>query len=112
MLTERLLHRMQRPVRLSQSFDRGNLRAFALQSESGAGFSSNTVDMNDASTTLGGITPDMGAGQAQIFAQELHQQGARFYIPGDGFSVHRHGYGRHDLPPNLGAQTPSFRPRA
>jgi hypothetical protein len=29
----------------------------------------------------------------------LHQQGARFDIPADGFAVHRHGYGRHGLPP-------------
>ncbi len=31
----------------------------------------------------------MGAGQPQILAQELHQQGARIDVTGDGFAVHR-----------------------
>src|SRR5262249_54145045 len=44
----------------------------------------------------------MRAGQAEVFAEKLHQQGARFDIASDGFAVHRYGHGRHDLPPNFG----------
>jgi hypothetical protein len=44
----------------------------------------------------------MGAGKPQVFAQKLHQKRARFDITSDGFAIHRHCYGRHDLPPNLG----------
>jgi hypothetical protein len=40
----------------------------------------------------------------------LHQQGARFDVASDGFAVHRHGYGRHDLPPIFsGPKNPLFR---
>jgi hypothetical protein len=37
----------------------------------------------------------MRAGEAQVLAQELHQQGARVDITGDGFTVHRQGDGGH-----------------
>ena len=66
------------------------------------------VDMHDAGAALRGVAADMRAGQPQIFAQELHQQGARFDIAGDGFAVHRHGHGGHDLPPKFGAKSPLF----
>ena len=37
----------------------------------------------------------MGAGEPQVFAQQLHQQRARIDIGGDGFAVHRQGNGCH-----------------
>jgi hypothetical protein len=99
MFAERLLHRMQWSVRLGQSFDGGDFGALALQSEGCAGLPRNAIYVNDASATLRSVAADMRTGQPQILAQKLHQQGARFDIPADGFAVHRHGYGRHDLPP-------------
>jgi hypothetical protein len=66
--------------------------------------------MNDASSALGRVAADMSAGQPEIFAQELHQQGACFDVTSDGFAVHRHGHGRHDFLPIWG-QKPSFRRR-
>ena len=101
-LAESLLHRMQRAIRFGQALDGGDLGALTLQRERGAGLGRDAVDMNDASAALRGVAADMRAGQPQILAQELHQQGARFDVAGDGFAVHRHGHGRHDLPPNLG----------
>jgi hypothetical protein len=50
----------------------------------------------------------MRSGKPQIFAQELHQQSTRFDVAGDGFTVHHHGHGRHDLPPKFGAKSPLF----
>src|SRR5262249_37074236 len=109
MLTEGLLHGVQRTIRLSQALNGGDLGAFTLQCERSAGFDRNALDMNDTSAALRGVTADMGAGEPQVFTQELHQEGAGFAIPNDGFGVPRHRYARPGLPPNLG-QTPSFPP--
>ena len=48
--------------------------------------------MDDAGAALRGVAADMGAGQAQIFAQELHQQRARI-----------------DLAPTRACRLPSWR---
>src|SRR3954469_22439398 len=52
----------------------------------------------------------MRAGQAQGLTQELHQQGARIDVTGDGLAVHRHRDGRHRVPPEIGL-TPCFSPQ-
>ena len=39
----------------------------------------------------------MGAGEPQVFAQQLHEQRARVDIGGYGFAVHRQGNGCHGL---------------
>ena len=51
--------------------------------------------MDDAGAALRGVAADMGAGQPQILAQQLHQQRARIDVGGDGFAVHREGNGCH-----------------
>ena len=51
--------------------------------------------MNDASATLAGVAADMRAGQAQMLAQELHQQRTVLDLAGFGLAVHRDGYGWH-----------------
>jgi hypothetical protein len=43
----------------------------------------------------------MGAGQAEILPQELHQKRARIDVAGDGFTVHRHCDGCHGSPPRI-----------
>ena len=40
--------------------------------------------MHDAGAALAGVAADMRAGEAQILAQELHQQRARIDVGGDG----------------------------
>ena len=77
MLPERLLHRMQRTVRLSQPFDGDDLGALALQGERGAGLGRDAVDVDHTGTALRCVAADMGAGQPQILAQKLHQERAR-----------------------------------
>src|SRR3569833_2291005 len=47
--------------------------------------------MHDTGAALRGVAADMGAGQAQILAQELHQQRPRIDICRDGITVHNHG---------------------
>ena len=51
--------------------------------------------MDDAGAALARVAADMGAGQAQVLAQELHEQRARLDIAGDGLAVHRHADGGH-----------------
>ena len=36
--------------------------------------------MHDAGAALAGVAADMGAGEAELFAQELDQQGARLEV--------------------------------
>ncbi len=90
---ERFLHRMQRPVRRRQTLDGEHIGAFELQRQHGAGLDRLAVDVNDAGAALRGVAADMGAGQPQVFAQQLHQQRARIDIGGDGLAVHRQGNG-------------------
>ena len=78
------------------------------KASSRAGLGRDAVDMHDAGAALRGVAAHMRAGQPEIFAQELHQQGARFDIAGDGFAVHRHGHRRHEHPPKFGAKSPLF----
>jgi hypothetical protein len=51
----------------------------------------------------------MGTGEPQVLAQELHQQGARVDVTGDGFAVHRHCDGGHvHYLLKSGAKCPAF----
>jgi hypothetical protein len=52
----------------------------------------------------------VGAGEPQVLTQELNQQGAGINIGGDGFPVHRHRDGRHDIPPQTGPNGLFFAP--
>src|SRR3954465_7454690 len=52
----------------------------------------------------------MRAGEAQVLAQELHQQSTLFDVAGNGFTVHGHGHGRHDLPPKNSGLKALFSP--
>ena len=101
-LAERLLHRMQRTVRLGQSLDGGDVGALELPGEHRAGLHRLAVDVNDAGAALRGVAPHMGTREPQILAQELHQQGAGIDVPGDGFAVHRHCDGGHAFLLKLG----------
>ena len=50
---------------------------------------------DDAGAALAGVAADMGAGEAEMLAQELHQQGAVLDRAGHRLAVHRHGHGGH-----------------
>ena len=60
-----------------------------------AGLHRAAVQMHDAGAALAGVAADMRAGEAQVLAQELHQQRARIDVGGDGLAVHRHADGGH-----------------
>src|SRR5258707_1392236 len=107
-LAKSLLHRMQRPVRFSEPLDRDDIGTVELPGKDRAGFHRLAVDVHHAGAALRGIAADMGAGQAQVLAQELHQKGARVEVAGDGLAVHRHRDGGHGVPPRNPGQLPCF----
>src|SRR5712692_4325368 len=91
MLAKRLLHRMQRRAVSGKAFDGLDLVPVSHDRERGAGFDRLAVEMHDAGAALRGVAADMGAGQPQILAQELHQQGGGGDIGIDGIAVHDQG---------------------
>src|SRR4029078_12475213 len=83
-LAERLLHRMQRPVRLGEPFGGGDVRTLYLPGEGRARLYRLAGDMDYAGAALRGVAAHMRSGEPQLLAQELHQKGARFDVTGDG----------------------------
>src|SRR3569623_934532 len=69
--------------------------------------------MHDTGAALRGVASDMSAGQAQIFAQELHQQRARVDIGGRRIAVHdqRNSGHRRSLWIHCGTSERSFKNR-
>src|ERR1700733_9909715 len=76
MLAERLLHRMQRRAVRRQALDGPDLVTIGHHRQRGAGFDRLAVQMHHTGAALRGIATDMGAGEPQILAQELHQKRA------------------------------------
>jgi hypothetical protein len=74
-VAERRLHRVQLAA-LGDAFDGGDAGTCGLCRQHGAGFHCVAVHMDDAGSALAAIAADMRAGQTQIFAQQIHQQGA------------------------------------
>ena len=71
------------------------LAPVGLAGQHGAGFDRPAVDMDDAGAALAGIAADMGAGQVQMFAQEMDQQGPVLDVDRDRLAVHRQFDCRH-----------------
>jgi hypothetical protein len=95
MIMPGVLHGMQRPVRWRQPLDGQHIGAFQLQRQHRARFHRLAVHQNDAGSALGGVAADMGTGEAEIFAQQLHQKRARIDVDSCGFAVHSQGNGCH-----------------
>jgi hypothetical protein len=55
--------------------------------------------MDDTGAALAGVAADMGAGQVEIVAQEMHEQRTVLDIDRDGSAVHCEFDGRHALTP-------------
>lgn len=91
MVAESRLHRMHRAVGLGQTFDGHDRAALGLHGKHVATFDRSTVHVNRTGTTLRGVATDVGSGQTQRIADEVHQQQARFHFGADGFSVDGHG---------------------
>ena len=76
---EALLHRMQLAFR-RQPFDRHHRRAVGLHREDRARLRAAAVDEHGARAALAGVAADMRAGEIEMFAQEVHEQRARFDV--------------------------------
>jgi hypothetical protein len=86
----------------------GDGGAVALHREDGAGLDAVAAHMDDAGAALAGVAADMRAGQAQLFAQQLDQQRARFDLDLVLSAVHRQRDLRHFASP----PDQFFRPRS
>ncbi|MCY1229087.1 hypothetical protein D9M72_414420 [compost metagenome] len=95
---EGCLNGMQLAV-CGQSFDGGDLRARRLRGEGGTALHRPSVHMDDTGAALRRVAADMGAGQSEIFAYELHQQCAVVAMTAHLTAVDRHCYFRHFAPP-------------
>ncbi len=89
-LAERLLHRVQRAVGCGDAFDGDDRRALSLQREHVAGLDRRTVHVHGAGAALGGIAAHVGAGQAQVVADEVYQERSRLHLGRDRLAVHGH----------------------
>ena len=93
---------------IGQSLDRQDVGAVGAQRQYGAGFDGFAIHMDHASAALGGIAPNVGSREPEVFAQELHQQGARIDIGFDVLAVHLHGNTGHNVSPLLARQMAAF----
>ena len=77
LLPEALLQRVQFAVR-GQPLDGRHLAAVGLHRKHRAGLRAAAVDEHGARAALARVAADVRAGQVQLFAQEVHEQRARF----------------------------------
>src|SRR5690606_6126589 len=97
-LAERGLHRVQLAV-LGQTLDRGHLGALRPRRQHGADLDRLAVDVDRAGAALAGVAADVGAGQIEVLAQELDEEGARLDLARHCLTVHRHGNASHSVSP-------------
>ena len=87
-LHERPLHRVQLAVG-GQTLDRDHVGTVGLDRQHGAALHRLTVDVDGARPARRGVAPDVGAGQLELLAQELHEQRPRLDIAAASGTVDR-----------------------
>ena len=87
MLVERLLQRVQLPMR-AEALDRLDAAAVGLHREHQAGAHAVAVDQHRAGAAHAVLAADMGAGQPERVAQEIGEQQARLDRASAGGAVH------------------------
>ena len=80
------LYRVKRLA--AQTLDGGDAAAIGLPGQHGASLHALPVDQDGTAATLTGVTADMGAGEAELFAQHLDQQGATFNLEALGLAIY------------------------
>src|ERR1700761_8231504 len=88
---ETFLQGGQRAVGVGDALDGHDVGALSLDREHGAGLHRHAVDIDGAGAAMGGLAADMGAGQLQVLADEMHQQCARLDQAFDLRAIHLHG---------------------
>ena len=86
---EALLQRVQLAVR-RQPFDGRDRRAVGLHREHRAGLRAAAVDEHRAGAALARVAADVRAGEAEMLAQEVHEQQARLDVALRDLAVDRH----------------------
>src|SRR5690349_9724531 len=83
---------------LLQALDRGDLAAVGLHREHRARLHRLAVEVHGAGAAVAGVAAHVGPGHAEILADEVHEQKARFdfglahrAVDGHADLVHRHG---------------------
>ena len=76
LLQEAVLDRVELAV-LLQALDGRDLAAVGLHGEHGAGLHGHAVEQHRAGAAVGGVAADVGAGEAQVLAEQVDQQQAR-----------------------------------
>ena len=79
MFDKRLLQRMER-ARGTKAFDRRNLAAFVLHSESQAGIDALAVDKNCTGPARALVTPLLSAEKVQMLAQQIQKRCANIHL--------------------------------
>ncbi len=104
MFAKRLLHRMQpvRSLRPLQALDRDKRDAVEHRRQQRAALHRCAVDMHHAGAALAGVAANMGAGEAEMLAQQFGHQRGRFDIDGGRLAVQGEG-NLHDM--NLRKET-------
>jgi hypothetical protein len=101
-VAKRLLHRVQR-VAVGDVLDGLDRAALGLHRQQRARLDRLAIDMDDAGAALAGVAADMGAGEAERLAQELHQQGAPLDRRRNRLAVHGEAH-RFCMEPSLVAR--------
>ena len=84
---ESRLHWVHGAVGFGQAFDGGDVRATGLRGQDVARLDGAPVHDDGAGAALGGVAADMGAGEFEVFAQGLHQQGVGGEVKAAGFAI-------------------------
>src|SRR6056297_1180049 len=79
-LHEGLLHRVQRSVSGGHAFDGAHLLAVGLDGQHGATLHRLAVEVDGAGAARRRVAADVGSGEPDVFADVLHQQGARLHV--------------------------------
>src|SRR5262249_37602111 len=74
---------------LLQALEGGEVRARGLHRQHGAGLHRRPVEEDGAGPAVGGVTADVGAGQPELIAEEVHQERPRLHLVLVRLAVHR-----------------------